>query len=129
MRPESEASPAAWGRDYPVKRLLEILGGTWTPIILHQLSEGPVRYGKLQRALRPISKKVLTQILKQLASDGLVAREVSQTIPPATEYRLTPLGIRFHRPLSDLCAWAQRHEVDIARIHARRHGKKATGWP
>ncbi len=46
-------------------------------------------------ALPGISKKMLTQTLREMEGSGLVSRHVSGSVPPAVTYALTPLGIRF----------------------------------
>jgi DNA-binding HxlR family transcriptional regulator len=45
---------------------------------------------------------------------------VYPTVPPTTEYRLTPDGKILHRPVSTLCDWAARNEVFLNKIHRRR---------
>jgi DNA-binding HxlR family transcriptional regulator len=34
-------------------------------------------------------------------------------VPPAVEYRLTPLGESLLEPFGHLVAWANRHQVEI----------------
>ena len=76
----------------PVKKTAEIIEGKWTTLIIRELLSGKKRYSEIQRALVQISPKVLTMRLKMLERKGLVNRKVYPTIPPMTEYKLTPLG-------------------------------------
>lgn len=64
------------------------------------------------------SKRMLTQTLRDLERDGLVARAVFPTKPPSVEYRLTPLGETILEPLRALAEWANRsHEaIEKARL-------------
>ena len=55
-------------------------------------ARGAARTGVLHRSLPGISKKMLTQTLRQMERDGLVVRTVHAVIPPKVEYRLTDLG-------------------------------------
>ncbi len=52
-----------------------------------------VRFNELQRYLKKISDKTLSQNLKELEKDGLIHREVYPQIPPKVEYSLTERGI------------------------------------
>lgn len=76
----------------PMELGLNILGGRWTLRILWQLSKEPVRFRELQRRLRPITTKTLTQQLRTLESQGMVERRVYPASPPQVEYRLSPVG-------------------------------------
>lgn len=79
-------------------------------MILHVLDTklgGCARTGVLQRNLPGISKKMLTQTLRDMESAGLVTRRVYGTVPPAVDYTLTTLGERFVEPLELLYAWGR----------------------
>src|SRR5262249_45911478 len=65
---------------------------------------------------------MLTQTLRGLEHNGLVARTVYPVVPPHTEYALTPLGRTLLGPLKALCEWAERHMDDV---HAARAGGRA----
>ncbi len=49
-------------------------------LIMHELSEGPVRFRELERRLHPITQATLTCWV-QMEDGGLVHREVYGTIP------------------------------------------------
>ena len=61
----------------------------------------------LQRSLPGISKKMLTQTLRDMEASGLLTRHVAGTVPPAVDYRLTALGGRFVEPVELLYAWGR----------------------
>jgi DNA-binding HxlR family transcriptional regulator len=46
-------------------------------------------------------------------------------VPPKTDYRLTPLGLRFLEPIAALAEWAKSHQKDLKPIFVRR--SEATG--
>ncbi|MGW0248805.1 winged helix-turn-helix transcriptional regulator [Nocardia goodfellowii] len=60
---------------------------------------------------------MLTQTLRQLATDGFVSRTVHPTAPPRVEYTLTDLGHSLRTPIAALREWI---ETTINRIEAAR---------
>jgi DNA-binding HxlR family transcriptional regulator len=112
---------------YPARRLLDLIGDKWTPIVLYCLSGGVRRFSELRRRIPDISKKMLIQVLRSLERDGLVERTVHQVVPPRTEYRLTEAGRRLHEPVAALCLWASENAALLDAIHARRSGAAGPG--
>ena len=103
--------------DCPVRGVLDRIGDKWSTLILGTLANGPHRFSALQRAIPDISKRMLTQTLRDLERDGLIARAVFPTKPPSVEYRLTPLGHTLLEPLACLVRWADASHAAIR--HAR----------
>lgn len=101
----------------PVRDVLDHLGDKWTTLVIIMLAEGPRRFSQLSRDIPDISKRMLTQALRDLERDGLVTRKVYPTKPPSVEYALAPLGQSLLEPLEALIGWAEkRHpEIRIAR--------------
>src|SRR5258708_15486640 len=101
-------------------------GEKWKPNLLNNPGQGTTRYGKMQRHLPDVSKKMLTQTLRRLESDGLLKRTVYAEVPPRVEYDLTPLGRSFLEPVMVMCRWAERHnsELDFVRANRRRAIRK-----
>lgn len=98
----------------PVRNILDRLGDKWTTLIVIALAQRPHRFSELQRAIADISKRMLTQTLRDLERNGLCARQVFPTKPPTVEYSLTPLGESLLRPLHVLVAWAESNQASIA---------------
>ncbi|MEM8836525.1 MAG: helix-turn-helix domain-containing protein [Pseudomonadota bacterium] len=123
----TETGEQIYPRDYPVRRLFTVIADAWTPIVLHALSQGTLRFSQLHRCIPDISKKMLTQVLRRLERDGLVERTVYPVVPPHTEYALTEDGRRFHEPLQWLCDWAHQNDDLLMRAQetaAPREGQK-----
>jgi DNA-binding HxlR family transcriptional regulator len=99
------------------KDAIDLLSSKWRIPILHLLREGALRTGELHGALPEISAKMLTQTLRGMERDGLIARSVHSVIPPRVEYSLTEMGTSLLEPLRDLCVWAHAHvqQRDMAR--------------
>jgi DNA-binding HxlR family transcriptional regulator len=96
---------------------IELLSSKWRIPILHVLAPGGLRSGELQRAISEISPKVLTQTLRGMERDGLIARTIHPIVPPRVDYELTSMGRSLLDPLRQLCHWAQMHvkERDCSR--------------
>ncbi len=103
----------------PVRNVLSHLGDKWTTLILIALAAEPRRFSALQRAVPDISKRMLTQTLRDLERDGLLSRHVFPTKPPSVEYRLTTLGQTLLDPIASLVAWAERTHNEITEARAR----------
>ncbi|MFH9072019.1 winged helix-turn-helix transcriptional regulator [Streptomyces alboflavus] len=102
----------------PVRQLLDRIGTKWTSMVVKVLAEeapDELRFAELRRRIPGISQKMLSVTLQSLVRDGLVARRVEPTVPPAVHYRLTALGLSLERPLSALRAWAETHMPEIDR--------------
>lgn len=125
MRPGSPEGE--WREDCAPRRVLELFATKWTSMVLHTLHvrhEGRARTGVLLRSLPGISKKMLTQTLREMETSGLVTRHVEGTVPPAVEYRLTELGARFVEPVELLYAWGRRNADALDRMGSRSTARR-----
>jgi DNA-binding HxlR family transcriptional regulator len=94
----------------PIEVTVEVVGGRWKPVILWHLRRHKVlRHGELRRMIPGITQKVLTQQLRQLQADGLVARTQYPEMPPRVEYAMTDYGQELQGLLDEFCAWGERH--------------------
>ena len=89
----------------PVTATLQLIGGRWKTIILYTLTAGTRRFGEIGVRIPDISRKVLTEQLKELEADGLILREQFKEIPPRVEYSLTDLGKSLSSVISELEKW------------------------
>ena len=99
------------------RQALALIADKWAVLIITTLAGGPYRYNALRREIEGVSQKMLTQSLRDLECNGLVARTVYPDTPPRVEYRLTPLGETLVDALGVLRDWADAHyhEVEAAR--------------
>ena len=82
----------------PVEVTLSVIGGKWKPLILWHLYQGRVRrFLELQRMIPGITRKMLTQHLRELERDGVVARQIFDEMPLRVEYSLTKYGQLYAR--------------------------------
>jgi DNA-binding HxlR family transcriptional regulator len=112
----------------PCRGVLDMLANKWTALAVGEMESGPKRFGELRRRLEGISQKMLTQTLRALERDGLVARTVYPTVPLRVEYALTDLGRSVTEPLRALRTWSV---VNIRSIEAARadYDENATREP
>ncbi len=95
----------------PVTTTLGLIGGKWKPVILYYLAAGTRRFGEIAVRIPAISRKVLTEQLKELEKDGFILRKQYKEIPPRVEYSLTDLGKSLSAIFDEMAAWAQAHVV------------------
>ncbi|MDO5616457.1 MAG: helix-turn-helix domain-containing protein [Cruoricaptor ignavus] len=76
----------------PLRKMLEIIGGKWTMLIIFQINQRTLRYGELKRSIVGISEKMLIGQLKLLGEKGIVHKKSFPEIPPKVEYTLTDTG-------------------------------------
>lgn len=96
----------------PVTATLELIGGKWKTIILYCLSTSTKRFGEIAVRIPNISRKVLTEQLKELENDGLILREHYKEIPPRVEYSLTDLGKSLSPVFRELEIWGTENVLN-----------------
>jgi len=97
----------------PVEITLDVIGGRWKVLILRELFKGVKRFSELQRALRGITQKMLTQQLRELEADGIIHRQVYPVIPPKVEYSLTSLGESLQPIIDEMHQWGLHYEKEV----------------
>ena len=70
----------------------EIIAAKWTPLIVHDLSEGPRRFMELEHACPGISPRTLSERLDLLERNAVLIRRSYPESPPRVEYELTEKG-------------------------------------
>jgi DNA-binding HxlR family transcriptional regulator len=70
----------------------EIIATKWTPLIVHDLSEGARRFMQLEHACPGISPRTLSERLDMLERQEVVIRRSYPESPPRVEYELTEKG-------------------------------------
>lgn len=100
----------------PTRQLLDRIADKWSTLILLILDGEPMRFNGLRRRIEGISQKMLSQTLKALERDGLVARAAEATVPVTVTYSITPLGRALVISLQAMIDWAETRmgEVEAA---------------
>jgi len=104
--------PAPTGVPCPMLQFVDLVAGKWAIPVLYRLIviSDPIRFGELQRGVRPITQKELTRQLRAFERKGLVRRTQFAEIPPRVEYQVTELGRSLHAPLQSLAQWVMDHQ-------------------
>lgn len=92
-----------------VAETLKVIGSKWTMMILHNLFEGRNRFGQLQRELKTISPKTLSQRLDELEETGILRKKIFTEVPLHVEYSLTDKGNSLKKIFRDLESWGRDH--------------------
>jgi DNA-binding HxlR family transcriptional regulator len=87
---------------------IELIGKRWTGAIVCALTERPLRFGELAKAVPGLSDRLLSQRLRELELEGLVEREVEAGSPVHVTYSLTEAGTELRPAIVELKTWARR---------------------
>jgi DNA-binding HxlR family transcriptional regulator len=92
----------------PIGRSLDVVGERWALLVVRELLLGPQRFGDLRRALPGVSSNLLTDRLRELAENGVVARRALAPPAGAVVYELTASGRELEPVLLALGQWGTR---------------------
>jgi DNA-binding HxlR family transcriptional regulator len=95
--------------DCPARLAVEVIADKWSVVVLWGLNDHPRRHSELVDLIGGISKKVLTQTLRRLQANGLVARTDHGGVPPRVDYELTSLGTTLMPSIRMLTLWAEEN--------------------
>jgi DNA-binding HxlR family transcriptional regulator/peroxiredoxin len=85
-----------------------VVGEWWTLLIIRDVVSGVNRFDELQAELG-ISRKVLSERLASLVSNGVLEKRIYQAHPPRHEYQLSRMGEGLLPVLIALQDWGSRH--------------------
>ncbi|WP_425436300.1 winged helix-turn-helix transcriptional regulator [Paenibacillus rigui] len=91
-----------------IEKTLDAIGGKWSFLVLRELFGGTKRFGELQKKIKAISPKSLTETLRHLEEEGVLERTAYPTVPVTVEYTLTPKGQDLHQILKEMKLWAAK---------------------
>ena len=95
-----------------VEATLSVIGGRWKPVIMFKLMGGMLRFNELRRQVPGVTQKMLTNQLRELEADGVIARRVYAEVPPRVEYRLTERGETLRPLLLAMRDWGAEHMAE-----------------
>jgi DNA-binding HxlR family transcriptional regulator len=90
-------------------RAVELIGKRWTGAILSVLMEGPLRFSEIRHLVPDLSDRLLSERLKELEGEGIVAREAESDNCSTVRYGLTPKGQALEPAVRALKSWARDH--------------------
>ena len=116
-RERERAAYNAYVAECPSRQVLDALSDKWVTLVLTALAGSSQRYSELSRTIAGVSQKMLTQTLRMLERDGLVARTITPSVPVRVDYQLTPLGHTLLPVVHAIKNWSETH---IAEVQAAR---------
>ncbi|WP_461791643.1 winged helix-turn-helix transcriptional regulator [Pedobacter sp.] len=91
-----------------------VLGGRWTIRVMIATLGGHTRFNDIQRSIKGISAKVLSNELKKLEENLLVKRTVfAESIPVIIEYMPTDYSRSLRDIITALSDWGAKHKSHI----------------
>jgi len=93
---------------------LYVIGGKWKLQIIAALRDhGNKRFNELQRSVKGISARVLSNELKQMEQNGFIRRNIDTSSPVVVEYELTDYSDTLGPVLRALHEWGSMHRDKI----------------
>jgi DNA-binding HxlR family transcriptional regulator len=77
-------------------------------VVVSCLIHGPLRFNELLETAKGVDPRSLSRVLKFLASEGIVKRDVLSTQPFAVQYSLTEKGKQLEPVVEALRTWGER---------------------
>ena len=96
----------------PVSATIRIIGGKWKVVILYLISYKINRFSEIHRMIEGISKKTLTEQLRELERDGIIDRKVFAEVPPRVEYTMTEKGLTLRPIIFSMRDWGMEFGAD-----------------
>ena len=109
--------------DCASRHFFDQVSNKWSVMILTLLCAQPQRFNAIKRQLQGITHKALTEALRRMERNGLVARRVITSSPVAVEYSLTPLGNSLKEPFSAVYSWTVHNLPAIERAQQDYDGR------
>jgi DNA-binding HxlR family transcriptional regulator len=100
----------------PVRATADVIDGKWKPMIVNALKAKPLRFGQLLRALPEASRKVATEQLRELESEGIISRTAFGSRWERVEYSITRYGRTLVPVLTLMADWGLKHQRRKSRL-------------
>ncbi|MFD0998081.1 winged helix-turn-helix transcriptional regulator [Ohtaekwangia kribbensis] len=96
-----------------VSDALYAIGGKWKLMIIIAMARGNNRFTELQRQVKGISARVLSNELKELELNGFIVKKVSVGYPVTIEYELLPYSHTLEEVVKAMTKWGIQHRQKI----------------
>lgn len=114
--PVKRSFAATMDEQCSVIAVLRLFAAKWKPCILCYLSEQPMRYNELYRVIPNISRKMLSEHLKELEANDLIVRTQYDDKLQRVEYTLSNKGRSLMPLLEHLQDWGLEHMENVLSI-------------
>ncbi|PKP60474.1 MAG: transcriptional regulator [Candidatus Altiarchaeales archaeon HGW-Altiarchaeales-1] len=95
----------------PITEISNILAKRWVMQIMRELLAGNRRFNELQKSLKNISPRVLSERLDEMEKYGIIKRKIYAEVPVKVEYSLTEKGLELKDSLNALTKWWIKWEL------------------
>lgn len=85
----------------PIECCIAAISGRWKAMVIWRLLERPLRYSEMLQRIPEINERVLSQVLKELESDGIVGRSKHR------QWQLTALGQDLKPIMNLMFVWGE----------------------
>ncbi len=92
-----------------VATAMDVIGNKWTALILRDLIDGSKRFSELERSLKGISPRTLSQRLDDLEKCQIITKASFAEVPPRIEYTLTEKGRDLLPILKQMANWGNKY--------------------
>jgi len=92
----------------PAVKSITKVGNQLRLVVVRYLIDRPLRFNELLEAATGVDPRSLSRVLKFLASEGIVRRDVLSTQPFAVQYSLTEKGRQLQPVVEALRVWGER---------------------
>lgn len=92
---------------------MNAISGKWKLPILGVLFFGKKRYSEIEKEIPKINPRMLSKELRDLEANGLVTRNVYDTVPVTVEYELTKSGKSFKTVIDAMLEWGLEHRENV----------------
>ena len=99
-----------YGQFCPIAKAAEIVAERWTPLVIHELLAGSMRFNDIRRGVPLMSQTLLSTRLKELQRCGIVERREAQ--PRGHEWHLTEAGHALAPVIIGLGEWGVQYAQD-----------------
>ena len=106
-------------------RAVELIGGRWTGAVIQLLLNGRMRFAELRATIPDISDRMLSERLRELEAQGILARIVVPETPVRVEYELTEKGRALEHALAAVGRWAERWVTDVVPVATAQASTRA----
>ncbi|MDD7886762.1 helix-turn-helix domain-containing protein [Flavivirga sp. 57AJ16] len=113
---EQEALPTKEACAGSLKNVLDamyVLNGKWKLAIVLCLVQSPKRFNEIQKEIKGISPKVLSNELKDLEMNFLIKRIVYPSSPVSIIYESTAYSHTLKNVLEELSTWGKNHRDKV----------------
>ncbi len=95
--------------DCPLAKTANIIGDTFTLLIIRDLLEKPKRFKEIEDSLLGVSTRTITNKLSYLEKAGLIKRIEYSERPPRVEYSLTKNGKALSKVINSMRSYGKTY--------------------